>query len=47
MTYDNFKSHKKTGFNSPFRRYIVEKPQGGGVNLSSAVLGLKSDQDFG
>ena len=40
MTYDNSKSHKKTGFHLLFRRYIFGKTTEGGQIDPLAVLGL-------
>ena len=40
VTYDNIKSYKNPGIHPLFRRYSFGKPQGGGVKLTPAVLGL-------
>ena len=42
VTYDNIKSHKKTGFHSLFRRYIFGKTTGGS-NRPPAFLRLKTE----
>ena len=46
VTYDNIKSHKKPGFQPPFKRYIFAKTTGlgggGEVKLTPVVLGLRS-----
>ena len=39
VPYDNIKSHKKTGFQPLFRRYIFRKTTGG-VNWTPATPGI-------
>ena len=38
MTYDNIKSHKKTGFHPPYRRYIFQRATKLGLNVLSLLL---------
>ena len=40
VTFDNIKSHKKTGFHPLLEDTSFEKPQKGGSNWPPAVLGL-------
>ena len=43
VPYDNFKSHKKTGFHPLFRIYNFQKTTGGGQIDPPAVLGLREN----
>ena len=37
MTFDNIKSNKKPGFHPVFRRYILEKTTGKGIDTAPIV----------
>ena len=42
VAYHNIKSDKKPGIHYPFSRYLLKKPQGGGVKLSPSLFRIKN-----